>query len=166
MFSKFTHWHKQWAWVTCAQTKPGREAFPNIPGKPEHESNTDISLPDPRKRKRRVCTQAINYYKSKSLSSCAMKQISKWLVLQGTSNMKIVFLKNLTIFFTEADKHRMSAQLEKLHLISTVCWYFFFSFSMEYSQLALNRCLYKTDTSLRWPPRVGLCLSLLLFPSL
>ena len=40
-----------------------------------------------------------------------MKQISKWLVLQGTSNMKIVFLKNLTIFFTEADKHRMSAQL-------------------------------------------------------
>ena len=104
-------WHKQWAWVSCAQTKPGREAFPNIPGKPEHESNTDISLPDPRKRKRRVCTQAINYYKSKSLSSCAMKQISKWLVLQGTSNMKIVFLKNLTIFFTEADKHRMSAQL-------------------------------------------------------
>ena len=33
---------------------------------------------------------------------------------------------------------------------------------MEYSQLALNRHLYKTDTALKRPPRVGSCLSLLL----
>ena len=96
-------WHKQWAWVTCAQAKPGREAFPNIPGKPEHESDTDVSLPDPRKRKRRVHTQVINYYKSKSFSSWATKQISKWLVLQGTSNFVILFLKSLRVFFTKAD---------------------------------------------------------------
>ena len=53
------------------------QAFPNVPGKPEHQSNTGISLPDPRKRKRWVSTQAINYYKSKSFPSWATKQISK-----------------------------------------------------------------------------------------
>ena len=39
--------------------------------------------------------------------------------------------------------------------------------NQKYSRLSLNGHLYKTDTSLKWTPRVGPCLSLLpLFDSL
>ena len=44
---------------------------------------------------------------------------------------------------------------------------FCFVFSVFYSRLSLNGHLYKTDTSVKWTPRVGPCLSLLpLFDSL
>ena len=83
--------------------KIGKRGFPQHSKETRTRERHRRLSHDPRKRKGRARTQAISYYKRTLFSSWATKQISKWLVPQGTSNIVIFFLKYLSVFFTEAD---------------------------------------------------------------